>query len=71
MFQPQPRLRRPDIERVSFPLGQEFSEFLDESFVFRLVVPTSPAQVVVGEVRHDAPLTFLLVGGGVVLAALH
>ena len=39
--------------------------------MFRLGVAPLPAQVVVGEVRHDAPLALLLVGGGVVLAALH
>ena len=56
---------------MSFPFGEKFPELLDESLVFGLGVSPRPAQVVVGEVRHDAPLAFLLVGGGIVLAALH
>ena len=39
--------------------------------MFRLGVAPLPAQVVVGEVGDDASLALLLVGGGVVLAALH
>ena len=56
---------------MSLSLGKKFPELLDQSLLLAvLTVGAGAAQIVVGEVRHDASLAFLLILAGVVLATL-
>ena len=69
---PQRRVRRPDVERVGLALGHELAELLADCFLVARHAPVlRPAEVVVGELLHDAPLALLLVPRGIVLDALH
>lgn len=56
---------------MSLSLGKKFPELLDQSLLLAVLsVGAGAAQVVVGKVRHDASLAFLLVLARVVLATL-